>query len=197
VLIHQAGDRDELLAVLDRWTGDHDGSHPCLELIGMLAFFGQGEQAARLAETHPTLTIARRRAEEFAMVLIASALGDREDAVRHALDLTDLVHEYAHPRSETACLVAFAKLAFDDRDYAGASRLLAAVTASERMPFRNMMDWVVYDRLVRALRAELDSETLHRCRAEGAAMTTAQALDAETRRYRANSDVGPRAYLLR
>jgi predicted ATPase/class 3 adenylate cyclase len=185
LLLLRAQDRDEVLAVIDRWLADHDGSHPCLELIGMLAFFGQPDRAARLAKTHPRVTLARRRSEEFAKALIASAQGERGRAVGHVLGMTDLVREYALPHSEAACLIGFAKLAFDDRDYAAASRLLATAKASAPMPFRNTMDTVVYDRLVAGLRAELDSETVRHCRAQGATMTTADALDGEIRRYRA------------
>jgi predicted ATPase/DNA-binding SARP family transcriptional activator len=177
--IGQARDRNEIDGVLDQWLADHAGSPPTLELVGMLAHFDRIDTALHYAPAVPDRSPARRRAQEFTMALIASAQGDRQAMRSHLVAMAKVVREYAIPESDASCLVGFAKLAIDDSDYERASRILATVRASASMPFRNMMDYVVYRYCVAVLTDILDERTIARCRLEGTAISVREALKAE------------------
>ena len=177
--IARAQDRNQIDVLLDQWLADHDGAPPTLELIGMLACFDRNDTALQYAPTIPERAPARRRAQEFTMALIASAQGDRKAMRSHLETMANVVHEYAIPRSEASCLVGFAKLAIDSEDYQQASRILAAVWASAPMPFRNMMDYIIYRQCQKVLSNVLDDQTIARCRLEGAATSVHDALEAE------------------
>ena len=141
--------------------------------------FEQGRGLAGTNATIPERSPARRRAQEFTLALIASANGDRQAMRSHLQAMAKVVREYAIPRSEASCLVGFAKLAMDGGDSERASRLLATVRASAPMPFRNMMDYVVYRRCLSALMEVLDDETIARTRLEGTSISVHDALEAE------------------
>jgi predicted ATPase/DNA-binding SARP family transcriptional activator len=177
--IGQARDRHEIDRVLDQWLADHAGSPPTLELVGMLAHFDRIDAALDYAPAVPDRSPARRRAQEFAMALMASSQGDRQSMRSHLEAMAKVVRDYAIPQSDASCLVGFAKLAIDSGDYERASRILATVRASAPMPFRNMMDYVVYRQCVAALADALDERTIARCRLEGTAISVQDTLEAE------------------
>jgi predicted ATPase/DNA-binding SARP family transcriptional activator len=179
MLIGRAQDRSQIEALLDQWLADHAGSPPTLELVGMLACFGRIDAALQYTATGLDRAPAWRRAQEFTMALIASAQGDRQAMRSHLEAMAKVVREYAIPRSEASCLVGFAKLAIDSGDYERASRLLATVRASALMPFRNMMDYVVYRQCRGVLTDVLDHQTIARCRLEGTSTSVHDALEAE------------------
>jgi predicted ATPase len=179
VLIGRARDRSQIDALLDQWLEDHCGSPPTLELVGMLACFGRLDAALQYMAAGPERAPAWRRAQEFTRALIASAEGDRPAMRSHLDAMARVVREYAIPRSEASCLVGFAKLAVDSGEYERATRLLATVRASEPMPFRNMMDYVVYRQCRSAVTAVLDGQTIARCRLEGSSTSVPDALEAE------------------
>jgi hypothetical protein len=179
MLIGRARDRSQIEALLDQWLTDHAGSPPTLELVGMLACFGRIDAALQYIATGLDRAPAWRRAQEFTMALIASAQGDRLAMRSHLEKMAKVVREYAIPRSEASCLVGFAKLAIDSGDYERASRLLATVRASAPMPFRNMMDYVVYRQCRGVLTDVLDEQTIARCRLDGTIISVHDALEAE------------------
>jgi predicted ATPase/DNA-binding SARP family transcriptional activator len=179
MLIGRARDRSQIEALLDQWLADHAGSPPTLELVAMLACFGRIDAALQYGATGPARAPAWRRAQEFTMALVASAQGDRQAMRSHLEAMARVVREYAIPRSEAACLVGFAKLAIDSGEYERASRLLATVRASAPMPFRNMMDYVVYRQCRGVLTEVLDDQTIARCRREGTPISVHDALEAE------------------
>jgi predicted ATPase/DNA-binding SARP family transcriptional activator len=179
MLIDRARDRSHVDLLLDQWLADHAGSPPTFELVAMLACFDRIDAALQYAATAPERAPAWRRAQEFTMALIASAQGDRKAMRSHLEAMAKVVREYAIPRSEASCLVGFAKLAIDSGDYERASRVLATVRSSAPMPFRNMMDHVLYRQCVGAVVKALDGKSAARCRLEGTAMSVHEALDAE------------------
>jgi predicted ATPase/DNA-binding SARP family transcriptional activator len=179
MLIDRARDRSQIDALLDQWLADHAGSPPTIELVGMLACFGRIDAALQCGATEPDRAPAWRRAQEFTMALIASAQGDRRAMRSHLETMAKVVREYAIPRSEASCLVGFAKLAIDSGEYERASRLLATVRASAPMPFRNMMDYIVYRQCRGVLTDVLDDRTIASCRQEGTTISVHDALKAE------------------
>jgi hypothetical protein len=104
-----------------------------------------------------------------------------EEAEQHLAKLCSLAGEFAIPHGDAACLVGFAKLAFDRSDYPRASRLLAAVNAGY-MPIGTASGplYEVYCAYCSdLLRDVLDPETARATQAEGAALSLKEALDAE------------------
>jgi hypothetical protein len=154
-------------------------------VVGLLASFGEPEQAAaRLAAAPPARTPLRRFSWTFAAALIASSEGQRNEMAEHLRTHAALVREYAIPLGEVSCLVGFAALAVDERDYDRASRLLATVQAAAPFPFRTPLEVAVYRRCAGIVRDALDPATTRQCRAQGAATPVSEALDNELERPR-------------
>ena len=181
-LITGREDADEGLKVLEALPPAAVDSEFALNeiVIGLLATFGQPEQAAaRLAAAPPPRTPLRRFAWTFTAALIASSEGQRNEMAEHLRALAAIVREYAIPLGEESCLIGFAALAVDEGDYARASHLLATVQGAAPFPFRTPLQVAVYRRCAGMVRAALDPATARRCRARGAATPVNEALDTE------------------
>ncbi|HMF82274.1 MAG TPA: NB-ARC domain-containing protein [Acidimicrobiia bacterium] len=186
-LITGREDADEGLKVLEALPPAAVDSEFALNeiVIGLLATFGQPEQAAaRLAAAPPPRTPLRRFAWTFTAALIASSEGQRNEMAEHLRALAAIVREYAIPLGEESCLIGFAALAVDEGDYARASHLLATVQGAAPFPFRTPLQVAVYRRCAGMVRAALDPATARRCRARGAATPVNEALDTELQRLR-------------
>ena len=151
-------------------------------LLGIIAVLGDTETAKRLSADLPTQSPLDGYFTAFLAAVIARCERRREDAVGHLLVATALAREYAIPLGETSCLVGFAALAADNRDYETASRHLATVKSAGTFPFRTPLDVLVYRRVRAAVAEALDRDTTQRCRAQGAATSVSAALDTELAR---------------
>jgi len=154
-------------------------------VIGLLACFGESEQAAaRLVAAPPTRAPLRRFSWTFAAALIASSKGQRNEMAEQLRALVAVVREYAIPLGDESCLIGFAALAVDEGDYTRASGLLATVQAAAPFPFRTPLQVAVYRRCAGMVHAALDPATARQCRAQGAATPVSEALDNELQRPR-------------
>ena len=151
-------------------------------LLGIIAVLGDTETAKRLSADLPTESPLDGYFTAFLAAVIARCERRREDAAGHLRAATALAREYAIPLGETSCLVGFAALAADDRDYETASRHLATVKSAGAFPFRTPLDVLVYRRVRAAVAEALDRDTTQRCRAHGAATSVSAALDTELAR---------------
>jgi hypothetical protein len=125
---------------------------------------------------------------------LASALGEFDEAEQHVATAVSVVRDFAVPRMEGACLIAFAKVALDRGDYARASRLLATAESSVRpedKPFQAPPEILVADHCIGVLRGVLDAETARITQAEGRALSVKQALDGELIRSGATAEATP------
>ena len=150
--------------------------------LGIVAVLGDTETAKRLSAELPTESPLDGYFTAFLAAVIAWCERRREDAAGHLRAATALAREYAIPLGETSCLVGFAALAADDRDYETASRHLATVRSAGAFPFRTPLDVLVYRRVRAAVAEALDRDTTERCRAQGAATSVSVALDIELAR---------------
>jgi hypothetical protein len=180
----RAHGRDEALALLNDWLADlGESTDPGPAMAGLFALYGDTRTALELrSRTAPRdVPFAQLTAELFQSTL-ASALGDFDEAEQHVATAVSVVRDFAVPRMEGACLIAFAKVALDRGDYARASRLLATAESSvrpEHKPFQELAEILVYDYCTDVLRDVLDPDSLRTTQAEGAAVSLNEALDAE------------------
>ena len=193
--LQRAKARDDALAVLHDWLADLGDSTPVPAMAGVFALCGDTETALELkTRAQPTPGPMWQLMATPAEAVVASAQGQFEEAEQHLVTLTAVVREFAVPRGEPVCLVGFAKVALDRGDSVRACRLLAAVDSSAGpgdSPFRAPFDALVYADCVRVLRDILDPETARTAKAQGAALSLKEALDAELIRCRTTAMVNP------
>ena len=150
--------------------------------LGIVAVLGDTDTAKGLSADLPTQSPLDGLLHRVPCRVIAWCERRREDAAGHLRAATALAREYAIPLGETSCLVGFAALAADDRDYETASRHLATVRSAGAFPFRTPLDVLVYRRVRATVMKVLDRDTTERCRAQGAATSVSVALDMELAR---------------
>ena len=155
--------------------------------LGIVAVLGDTETAKRLSADLPTQSPLDGYFTAFLAAVIAWCERRPEDAAGHLQAATALAREYAIPLGETSCLVGFAALAADDREYETASRHLATVRSAGAFPFRTPLDVLVYRRVRAAVAEALDRDTTQRRRAEGAATSVSAAIDTELARLEPRS----------
>jgi hypothetical protein len=191
----RANGRDEALAVLHDWLADLGRSNPIPAMAGVFALYGDIQTALELkARGVPRRGPMWQLMAEPAEAVLASALGQFDEAEQHLATLAGAVREFAVPRGEAVCVIGFAKVALDRGDFARASRLLAAVDVSAApgdRPFRAQFDALVYTHCTRVLRDALDSDSLRVTQAEGAALSLKEALDAELSDSGASATASP------
>jgi hypothetical protein len=178
-----ARDRDEALALLDDWLAELGDSTPTLIMVGAFALYGDTRTALELKSRaeRPGVPFVRFL-DELSEALLASALGQFDEADRHLATMASVVPDFAIPRGEPSCLIGFAKVALDRGDYARTSRLLGAFNASVspgNTPFRSHTGALVYLHCTGVLQDVLDPETARATQVEGAALSVKEALDAE------------------
>jgi predicted ATPase/DNA-binding SARP family transcriptional activator len=161
--------------VLAGWGGDVRNDPV---LTGMLALLGATARAAELQTSLPVESPLHRFHLEIVAALIASNEGRLEDMRAHIKMLVGMAREYAIPLGEESCLIWFAKLAIEEGNPAKASRLLASGSA-QPFWFRTGLEMEGYRQCLNAVRASLDHAAIAECRAEGEAISVADALDAE------------------
>jgi hypothetical protein len=93
-----------------------------------------------------------------------------------------IVREYAIPLGDVSCLIGYATLAANDGEFETASRHLATARSAGAFPFRTPLEILLYRTAVAIVRDTLEPGTAQRCRAEGAATSVDEALDAELAR---------------
>jgi hypothetical protein len=155
-------------------------------MVGAFALYGDMRTAVELRSWVERSGVPFVRfLDELSEAVLASALGQFDEAEQHLATMASVVRDLAIPRGEVTCLVGFAKVALDRHHYDRASRLLAAVDSSFRagdIPFRTLVDALVYTHCVRVLRDVLDPETMRTTQAEGRALLLKEVLDAELMR---------------
>jgi predicted ATPase len=181
--LQRVNGREEALALLDNWMADVGDSTPSLNMVGAFALYGDMRTAVELRSraVRPGVPFVRFL-DELSEAVLASALGQFDEAEQHLATMASVVRDFAIPRGEVTCLVGYAKVALDRHDYARASRLLTAVDSSFRagnIRFRTLVDALVYTHCVRVLRDVLDPETMRTAQSEGRALLLKDALDDE------------------
>jgi predicted ATPase/class 3 adenylate cyclase len=183
--LRRANDRDQALALLHEWLANL-GDSSALDILAAFALYGDIRTALELKSR---AEIARVPSAQFAAAwsdtLLASAQGQFDEAEQHLATLASIVLDFAVPRGDAACLIAFAKVALDRGDCIRASRLLAAVKASigaEGRWVASPLEPLVYDHCIEVLRRVLDPESARTAEAEGRALSLREALDAELNR---------------
>jgi hypothetical protein len=151
-------------------------------VLAAAAALGNQKASERLLSQIPSTSPVQRFLHELVGALIARNEGRLEAAGRHLQAATAVGREHAVGLCEASCLIGFSALAASAGDYERASRNLASVTGSGVFQARFTVDVLVYRMTARALHGALDPETAARCRAEGAAMSVSEALDAELAR---------------
>jgi predicted ATPase/class 3 adenylate cyclase len=184
--LRQSHGRDEALALLDDWLADLGDLPPAPHMPGVFALYGETGTALELkSRSAPVRQPRQALIAELSDVVLASALGQFREAEQHLVTMSALLRDFAIPRGEASCLIGFAKVALDRRDYARASRLLAIVDSGvgpEKGPFLTALDALLYVRSTGVLREVLDPEIARSTQAEGAALSLKEALDAELNR---------------
>jgi hypothetical protein len=171
----------EMLDELLRTIGDHEPG-TALNVLWAAAALGNPKASGHLLSQIPSTSPIHRFWHEQAGALIARNEGRIESAGRHLQAATAVVRELAIPLGEASCLTGFSALAARAGDYERASRDLASIRGSGMFRNRGAVDVLVYRITSGAVRGALDPETAARCRAEGAAMSVTDALDAELAR---------------
>jgi predicted ATPase len=188
-------DADEAVALLDGWRADLGDAAPDPSVAGVFALYGDTRTALEVkSRAEPARVPMRQFGAEMSDAVLASALGQFDEAEQHLATAAAVVRDLAMPRGEAGCLVGFAKVALDRSDYARASRLLAAVSASAGpgdSPFRTHFDSLIYAHCAAVLEEVLDPESARATNAEGSALSLKEALDAELSRARATTRANP------
>jgi predicted ATPase len=193
--LQRVNSRDEALALLDDWLADVGDSTPSLNMVGAFALYGDMRTAVQLRSRVERSGVPFIRfLDELSEAVLASALGQFDQAEQHLATMASLVRDFAIPRGEVTCLVGIAKVALDRHDYTRASRLLAAVDSTFQaggLPFRTLVDALVYTHCIGVLRDVLDPEIVRTAQAEGAALSVKEALDAEFNRSGTTASARP------
>jgi predicted ATPase/class 3 adenylate cyclase len=150
--------------------------------VGIIAALGDTAHASRALPTLLVRTPIQRYQRELVAAIIALHHGELEAASEHLRALAAIVREHAIPLGEVSCLIGFAALAARAGDHEQASRHLATVRNTAPFPFRTPVEVLLYRQTTRSIRSTLDRNTAQRCRAVGATVHVAQALEAELSR---------------
>jgi ATP/maltotriose-dependent transcriptional regulator MalT len=192
----RATGRDEALVLLNHWMADlGDSTGPYPEMAALFAIYGDTRTALELkSRSAPAGVPYAQLSHELFESSLASALGEFDEADQHLVKAVAIVRDFAVPRMEATCLIAFAQVAVDRGDYAQACRLLATAESgfrSQDKPFRSPMEALVLAHCARVLREVLDPEVARTTQAEGAALSVKEALDAELGRTRTRPGANP------
>jgi hypothetical protein len=179
----RANGRDEAFALLHDWQA----LTPTHTMAAAFALYGDTRTALELtSRVEPASVPMEQFLEELAWAVLASAQGQFEEAERHLVALAAVVRDYAIPGGEGACLIGFANVALDRRDYARASGLLASVIASAGPggrprggPRGSLLQALVYTHCTEILQGVLDPESARVAQAKGRALSLNEVLDAE------------------
>jgi hypothetical protein len=151
-------------------------------MAATFALYGDTQTALELQSQAESASVPLGRFwDELSQAVLASALGQFDEAEQHLATLASVVRDHAMRRGEAGCLVGFAKVAFDRGDHARASRLLAAVSSSAEpgnTPFRSAFDALVYIHCARVL-GDVPDPYARTTQTEGSAVSPKEALDAE------------------
>jgi hypothetical protein len=192
--IHRASSPDEALGLLNEWRAGLGNSTPTHVMAATFALYGDAQTAIELESRAEPLNVPLGQyVDELSQAVLASTLGQFVEAEQHLITLASVVRDHAMPRGEAACLVGFAKVAFDRGDYARASRLLAAVSSSAgpgNTPFRSAFDALVYVHCARVL-GDVPDPYVQTIQAEGAALSLKETLDDELMRSVATAAANP------
>jgi tetratricopeptide (TPR) repeat protein len=186
---------EEALAVLNDWRADVGDSRAVTEIAGAFALYGDTQTALELRSraVQPGGVPSARVVVESSEALLASALGQFDEAEQHLVTLTSIRRDIAIPYGDASTLILFAKVAVDRGDYARASRLLAPINSSvgpDDRPLMGPMGALIYGQCTRVLEA-LDQETARATQVEGSALSVKEALDAELARVRTTARANP------
>jgi predicted ATPase/class 3 adenylate cyclase len=191
----RANGHDEALALLNDWLADLGDSTDPGAAMALFALYGDTRTALELkSRSAPAGVPYAQLSHELFESSLASALGEFDEADQHLVNAVAIVRDFAVPRMDATCLIAFAQVAVDRGDYAQACRLLATAESGFRpqdKPFRSPMDALVLAHCARVLREVLDPEVARTTQAEGAALSVKEALDAELSRSGTTTAANP------